>query len=129
MRQRTIALADGSIGSSFLDLFGRPARDTGFASERDNRPPNRQRLHLLNSSQVRQKITKSHRLRMLMKSSRGRTQVFVRSLYVMLLSRNPTPRELAAAERYGKRAKLGAKQAAEDLAWALINTKEFLYRH
>ena len=36
--QRSIALPDGSITSSFLELFGRPPRDTGLESERNNRP-------------------------------------------------------------------------------------------
>ena len=35
--QRSIALPDGSITSSFLELFGRPPRDTGLESERNNR--------------------------------------------------------------------------------------------
>ena len=35
--QRSIALADGSITSSFLEMFGRPPRDTGLESERNNR--------------------------------------------------------------------------------------------
>ena len=34
--QRSIALADGSISSSFLEMFGRPPRDTGLESERNN---------------------------------------------------------------------------------------------
>ena len=45
--QRSIALPDGSISSSFLELFGRPPRDTGLESERNNRPTAAQRLHLL----------------------------------------------------------------------------------
>ena len=34
---RSIALPDGSITSSFLEMFGRPPRDTGLESERNNR--------------------------------------------------------------------------------------------
>jgi len=45
------------------------------------------------------------------------------------LSRNPTQDELAAAEKYFQTDGLSYKQAEEDLSWALINTKEFLYRH
>ncbi|HSU55200.1 MAG TPA: DUF1553 domain-containing protein, partial [Candidatus Dormibacteraeota bacterium] len=48
--QRSIALADGSISSAFLELFGRPPRDTGLAFERNNRPSAAQELHLLNST-------------------------------------------------------------------------------
>ena len=51
-----IALPDGSITSSFLELFGRPPRDTGLESERNNRFTAAQRLHLLNSSHIQRKI-------------------------------------------------------------------------
>ena len=44
---RAIAMPDGSITSSFLETFGRPPRDTGLESERNNRITAAQRLHLL----------------------------------------------------------------------------------
>jgi hypothetical protein len=56
--QRSIDLADGSITSQFLEMFGRPARDTGLESERKNNPTDAQRLHLLNSTHIQNKITK-----------------------------------------------------------------------
>ena len=61
--QRSIELADGSIGSSFLEMFGRPARDTGLESERNNRPSPSQQLHMLNSTHIRSKIEQSSKLR------------------------------------------------------------------
>ena len=51
--QRSIALADASITSSFLEMFGRPARDIGLESDRNNRTTADQRLHMLNSSHIR----------------------------------------------------------------------------
>ena len=60
---RSIELADGSIASQFLEMFGRPSRDTGLESERNNQPSDAQRLHLLNSSHVQKKIERSKRLR------------------------------------------------------------------
>ena len=67
--QRSIALPDGSITSSFLEMFGRPPRDTGLESERNNRPTAAQRLHLLNSSHIQRKIEQSPKLQSLMQSS------------------------------------------------------------
>jgi len=55
-KERSIALPDGSITSSFLEMFGRPPRDTGLESERNNLPTANQRLHLLNSSHIQRKI-------------------------------------------------------------------------
>jgi hypothetical protein len=126
---RTIDLADGSIGSSFLELFGRPARDTGRESERDNRPTNAQRLHLLNSTHLQRKIDNSRNLRMLIRRTGGDRRRLIRQLYLSILSRFPTADEIAAADGYLQTKGLPRQQAVNDLAWALFNTKEFLYRH
>ena len=126
---RTIALADGSITSAFLELFGRPARDTGLESERDNRPTDAQRLHLLNSSYVQRKLQKSWRLRELQRAAKRDRKKLVRTLYLAVLSRYPTKEEMDIALTYLRSAGLNRRQALNDLAWALINTKEFLFRH
>jgi hypothetical protein len=127
--ERTIALADGSITSQFLEMFGRPTRDTGVESERNNQPTDAQRLHLLNSSHIQRKIERSWRLRNLLKTGRWNRREAIKGIYLTILSRNPTAAEMAAAEDYAKAQKLNPHQAACDLAWALVNTKEFLYRH
>ncbi len=53
---RSIALPDGSITSPFLEMFGRPPRDTGLESERNNRITAAQKLTLLNSTAMQKKI-------------------------------------------------------------------------
>jgi len=128
-RHRTIMLADGSITSQFLEMFGRPARDTGLESERDNKPTDAQRLHLLNSSHIQRKIEQGGRLRSLVQTTRKNPRRLIRRLYLNILSRYPTRVELAVAGEYLKTKGLNRRQATADLAWALINTKEFLYRH
>lgn len=127
--QRTILLADGSISSRFLEMFGRPARDTGLFSERSNQPSDTQRLHLLNSSHIRRKIENSPRLRALVNAAGGKPNAVMESLCLTILSRRPTETEVTVAQEYIKTSKLGFKQAADDIVWALVNTKEFLYRH
>jgi len=127
--ERTISLADGSISSQFLEMFGRPARDTGLESERSNQPTDTQRLHLLNSTDVQRKIEQSGRLRRLAQVAGGNRRDLISRIYLNVLSRFPTPAELSAAEQYFQTPGLNPTQAATDLAWALINTKEFLYRH
>jgi hypothetical protein len=126
--QRSIALADGSITSSFLELFGRPPRDTGLESERNNRPTTAQRLHLLNSSHIQRKIEQGSGLRSLMQSSRNPREVASR-LYLAILSRFPTDEELKTVAAYTQSSGMKGREAAVDLAWALINSAEFLYRH
>jgi len=126
--QRSIALADGSITSSFLEMFGRPPRDTGLVAERDNRSSAAGELHLLNSSHVRHKIERSAKLRRVMRS--GRTPVErVRNLYLTILSRPPTQEELMAVRDYAQSGQVQRWEVMIDLAWALVNSAEFLYRH
>ncbi|MCS7045512.1 MAG: DUF1549 and DUF1553 domain-containing protein [Gemmataceae bacterium] len=115
---RAIALADASITSPFLEMFGRPSRDTGLASERDNKLTANQRLHLLNSAHIQTKIEKGPGLAGLLASSRPHGELMTQ-LYLTILSRYPTPAEVDAA--------LGSPPV--DIAWALINSAEFLCRH
>ena len=126
---RTITLADGSITSPFLEMFGRPSRDTGLESERNNQSTDAQRLYLLNSTAIQKKIENSPRLRVLFQGVKGNPQALVRRVYLNLLSRYPTKQELQTALTYAKTDGLLPRQAAADLVWALINSKEFLYRH
>ena len=127
--QRSVELADGSITSTFLQMFGRPARDTGLESERSNQTTDAQRLYLLNSTDVHRRIANSPRLRRAAIAAGGNRVELIREVYMTLLSREPTPAEQAAAEAYWQTSGLGPGDAATDLAWALINTMEFLYRH
>ena len=126
--QRSIALADGSITSSFLELFGRPSRDTGLESERNNRPTAGQRLHLLNSSHIQRKIEQGRKLRNLMQSKGNMRQLATR-FYLAILSRFPTNEEVKIVEEYSKSQRGNKRIVAIDLTWALINSAEFLYRH
>jgi len=87
---RSIELADGSISSQFLEMFGRPARDTGLESERNNQPSDAQRLHLLNSTHIQDKIERSVRLNALVKTAKGNRRMLIGMIYLNILSRNPT---------------------------------------
>ncbi len=125
---RSIALPDGSISSSFLELFGRPPRDTGLDSERNNRPTAAQELHLLNSSHIQKKLEESPKLRNLI-SSRGSQREVVNGLYLMILSRYPTDDEWRIISGHSESGTVKGQEAMVDLAWALVNSAEFLYRH
>jgi hypothetical protein len=125
--QRSIALSDGSISSPFLEMFGRPARDSGLESERNNRPTPAQRLHFLNSTQVQRKIEQSRMIQFQTQGGKTRQQA-ASGIYLGILSRFPTEQELKTIETFaaGKTLK---REEAVDLAWALLNSAEFLYRH
>jgi len=126
--ERAMCIPDGSITSSFLDLFGRPPRDTGLLSERSEHPTSGQRLHLLNSSHIQLKLTKSDKLKFLFQSN-PLPRDAIRQLYLTILSRYPTDDELVALRAYNQTAEAKGWQVWYDLAWALFNTSEFSYRH
>lgn len=121
---RAIALGDGSIGSAALELFGKPARDTGLAAERPAHIGATMRLHLLNSSHVQKKLQSDRLLpRRGVDVGRG-----IEELYLAILSRLPTAAERAAvadAVAAGQK----PRAVAEDLVWALVNSTEFLFQH
>jgi hypothetical protein len=126
--QRSITLADGSITSSFLELFGRPSRDTGLCSERNLRPSASQRLHLLNSTHIQRKLEQSRKLQALLQSRKPPREI-ANGLYLMILSRFPTETELRTIDSYSRSGEARGRDAFLDVAWALLNSSEFLYRH
>ena len=126
--QRSIALPDGSISSSFLELFGRPPRDTGLEAERNNRPTAAQALHLLNSSHIQTKLQQSQKLQNLI-DSKGTPHDVVSGLYLMILSRPPMDAEWRAVSAHSESGAVKEREALVDLAWALVNSAEFLFRH
>lgn len=132
-----IALPDGSIISPFLALFGRSARATGMENERNNKPVPAQWLHLLNSSHIQRKLEQGPKLKAIFDSGRKRPEI-TEELYLTILSRFPTPDEVMNAEAYGtpatankggKASGLRRREDWVDIAWSLINSEEFLYRH
>jgi hypothetical protein len=123
---RTVALADASITSSFLEIFGRSSRDTGLESERNNQFTAAQRLHLLNSTHIGQKLQNGPGLQQILRSG-GKPAEIADKLFLTLLSRYPSEEEREILAEYttpgvGRRPGL-------DFAWALMNTAEFLCRH
>ena len=122
-----ISLADGSIISPFLTLFGRSARATGAFNERSNKPTPSQWLHMLNSSAIYSKLVSGPKLTALFRSGRPIPEI-VDELYLTILSRSPTPEELQTCKEYIEKSR-SRGEAMVDVAWALINSPEFLYRH
>jgi hypothetical protein len=125
---RSIALPDGSISSSFLEMFGRPPRDTGQESERNNRLTAAQKLWLLNSSALQRKLEQS-RMVEFQTTSNHPVSTVATGMYLGILSRFPTGEELKIAQAYFQKPGVTRRQAVVDLAWALMNSSEFIYRH
>ncbi len=123
-----VALADGSITSSFLALFGRSSRSTGMESERVNELASTQWLHMLNSGQIQNKLQSGPKLAAMLAAG-GKTNEIAERLCLTILSRFPTDADVKAVEEYAKTGVTNGRDVWIDLAWALINSPEFLLRH
>ncbi len=127
---RAVGLPDTSFSSYFLTVFGRPDSASACECERSQEATLAQSLHLLNSSDVQAKLSsdKSHPAKLATDSSVDHP-THLRELYLRAFSRQPTDVELQTALTYIERKKSNLREAYEDLVWALINSKEFVFNH
>src|SRR5207244_1147713 len=86
-----------------------------------------QALHLLNSTEILAKVS-GQRSAQLAADKRPHAER-LREQYLIALSREPTPQELETLLAYLERKQDNVRAAYEDIVWALMNTKEFLYNH
>lgn len=125
--KRALELPDESFASYFLDVFGRPQRITACECERVSEANLAQVLHLLNSDEVQGKLSRpdgrAERLSRYLISDDER----IDELFLQVMSRRPTEKERETAHAQLEKHAGNHKQAYENLIWALINTKEFLF--
>ncbi|MEY2407440.1 MAG: hypothetical protein QOF48_110 [Verrucomicrobiota bacterium] len=140
---RAVALPDNSYNASsyFLQVFGRPESSSSCECERSQDASLGQSLHLLNAKDIQEKIaTEKGRAAHLAADVSRPDREKLRELYQWAYSREPEPRELEIAKTHIDQAASkssdekgnainGRRLAYEDIVWALINTKEFLFNH
>jgi hypothetical protein len=139
---RAIALPDNSYNksSAFLKVFGRPNSASVCECERVQSSNLAQSLHLINSSEVKSKLAGGNGRAARLAKAKTPTEQKIAELYLVAFSREPRPDELKTALDYlnepltdanGKpiAASTAAATNFQDLIWALMNTKEFLFNH
>jgi hypothetical protein len=120
-------LPDESFTSYFLDVFGRPQRISACECERVSEANLAQALHLLNSDEIQGKLSHSGgRAELMTKDPRADADK-VEELFQWALARKPTPSQLSAAIAHIKQNAKNKKGAYENILWALLNTKEFVF--
>ena len=124
---RAIGVWDNRKPSYFLNLFGRPARTSVCECERSGDSSLAQSLHLYNSVEMAKKVA-GERLKKLVADKRS-AEDRLRELYLVALSRPPSQEEMARMTAYLQARSDNLSSAYEDLLWAVLNTKEFLYNH
>jgi hypothetical protein len=139
---RAVSLPDNSYNNSspFLKVFGRPEGESVCECERVQSSSLGQSLHLINASDIRGKLTSpTGRAEKLAKAA-GPPEPKIKELYLSAFSREPRPDEMKAALSYLAEPRLNAagqpvdaqkaiRDNFQDLIWALMNTKEFLFNH
>jgi hypothetical protein len=116
----------------FLQIFGTPEGSSPCECERIDTANLAQNLHLMNSPEVLGKLNApSGRATALAVDTSLTREQKVRRIFLLVYSRAPKPKELELALRHLSPAKNSVEEKAslEDLLWALINTKEFMFNH
>ena len=126
---RSIQVWDNRMPSYFFRIFGRPVRATVCECERSNEPSISQALYLLNSPEVNAKLGHRRGLaRQWALSAKSNAEV-IEEVYLSTLTRFPNTDELTLMQSALEAANTDRQQAIEDMLWAVMNTKEFLYNH
>lgn len=139
---RAISLPDNSYNRAapFLKVFGRPEGASVCECERVQSSSLAQSLHLMNSAEVKGKLAFAGGRADRLSKSEVPVAETIREIYLAAFNREPSGEELSIAEDHIVKERLDAagkpiapavakKLAYEDLLWAILSTKEFLYNH
>ena len=138
---KAIALPDNSYNKSspFLRVFGRPESLSVCECERVQSASLAQSLHLINAADIKSKLSVAGGTAQKLAAQKTPVKDRVSELYFAAFSRPPTETELQISVEFltGQQSEKVdsealpeiSQQQFEDLIWALINTKEFLFNH
>ena len=119
-------LPDAEVTSEFLSLFGKPQRMEACECERDSDSNMLQALHLINGNSILRRVTDGNgRVAQLLKQH-ATNEPLVEDLYLWALARRPTSPEVLVAHKHFEAYGMDRTAAAQDLIWALFNSRDFL---
>ncbi|MCH8828180.1 MAG: DUF1553 domain-containing protein [Planctomycetes bacterium] len=125
---RTIDLPEPPANHYFLKIFGQPQREMACQCERSNESNLSQALQMINGPVVHNKLRDGKSRIALMMKAKKTDEEIITTLYLAALSRKPVAAELAASKKHIAATK-SRKEALEDVGWAILNSKEFLFQH
>lgn len=124
---RAIMLPDEAFASYFLDVFGRPQRISACECERVSEANLAQALHLLNSQEIQDKLSGAGRRADILAKDKREDAEKVEELFLWAFGRRPTQEHRQLALEHIARHAMNKKLAYENILWALLNTKEFVF--
>jgi hypothetical protein len=125
---RAVQLPDGEVNHPFLKTFGQPARELACECERESDGNLAQALQLINGPTVNEKVKNpNNRLGALLSAKKGEKEILT-ELYTIALARTPDDEEVKIALAHVAKG-TDKRKAWEDVLWAILNTREFLFRH
>jgi hypothetical protein len=127
---RAMQLYDSAVVSRFLRTFGRNQRVITCQCERSNEPSLVQALHISNGDTILKKLeAKDGKIESLLSGSLPNYRI-IEDLYLAALSRYPADRELTTLLATLNDAPAGQRRAVlEDVYWAVLSSREFLFNH
>ena len=125
---RALQLSDAAVTSYFLKTFGRNEREITCECERSNKPSMVQVLHLSNGDTLNNNLrSKQSRVNTMITQSNGD---IIDEAYLLCLSRRPSDSERKRLQNIFEVApETERRGVAEDLFWALMTSREFLFQH
>ena len=126
---RALQLWDSKVPHYFLKLFGRPERVSACECERTVEPAVGQVLHLLNAPALNAKLTHDAGTIARLVQRMPDDGSLADELYLSFYSRFPNGEERRSAIRHLSRDSAHRRESAEDLAWSLMNSLEFMFNH
>ncbi len=125
---RACELADPPTDHYFLKVFGQPQREMACQCERSSESNLSQALQMINGPVVHNKLRADNgRIALMIKDMKPDDEI-IASLYLAALARTPSAEELTASKTHIA-AQTDRRQALEDVGWAILNSKEFLFQH
>ena len=121
-----VQLPDEDFSNGFLNLFGRPPRESACECERESKPNLAQALFVMNDGFFTGKIASKGSLADRLNADSRPLEQKVDELFMTILSRPPEQDELRNALEYLK-SEEEPQAGFRNLVWVLLNTKEFLY--
>lgn len=132
---RALQLPDSQVGSYFLTAFGRPVRVQTCSCERTDDTNVAQTLHVANGETLNGKLRSDNSVIAKLVKNGAQDNIAIETIYLRAFGRKPAEHEMKFAEEIlatveaGENAEQARREALEDLAWAVLSGKSFMFNY